>query len=140
FRRQRDDAHEGFIAQLAGDRSEDTGADRLQLGGQEHGRVAVEFDDGTVRATHAALGAHHHGVVDLALLDLAARDRVTDADLDDVADARITALGAAQHLDAFEAAGAAVVGGLEHGAHLDHDCYPLLFTVTAPRPAGPRAR
>src|SRR5215469_708286 len=70
FRCQRDDAHEGLGAQFARHRPEDARADRLQLGGQEHRGVAVELDDGAVRAAHAAAGAHHHRVVDLALLDL----------------------------------------------------------------------
>src|SRR5215469_1995761 len=129
FRRQRNDAHERLGAQLAGHRSEDAGTDRLELVGQKHRGVAVELDDGAVRTADAALGAHHYGVVDLALLNLAARDSVTDADLDDVADAGIAALGAAQHLDAFEAASAAVVGGFEHGAHLDHDCCPRVVRL-----------
>src|SRR5690348_5123422 len=55
FRRKRNDAHESLGAQLARHRSEDTGADRLQLVGQEHRGVAVELDDGAVRAAHAAL-------------------------------------------------------------------------------------
>ena len=48
-------------------------------------------------------GAHDDGVVDLALLDAAARDRVLDAHLDHVADVRVAALGAAEHLDAHHA-------------------------------------
>jgi hypothetical protein len=55
------------------------------------------------------------GVVHLALLDLAARDRVLDRHLDDVADLRITAARAAEHLDAHQGPGAAVVSGIEHG-------------------------
>ena len=39
-------------------------------------------------ATHALAGAHDDGVVDLALLHLAARNRFLHGHLDDVADAR----------------------------------------------------
>ena len=44
FRGQRHDLHEPLGAQLARDRSEDAGADGLQLGVQQHGGVAVELD------------------------------------------------------------------------------------------------
>src|SRR5262249_36059152 len=85
FGSQRDDAHE-TIAQLAGDRPKDTGADRLHLIGQQHGGIGVEADQRTVRATHALLGAHDDGVMHFALLDLATGDGVLDGDLDDVTD------------------------------------------------------
>src|SRR5690606_18149600 len=97
---ERDDLHELLGAQLAGNRPEDARADRLVLVVQQYGGVAVEADQRTVGATHALAGAHHDGVVDLALLDLAARDRVLDRHLDDVADVRVAALGTAKHLDA----------------------------------------
>src|SRR5690606_18857537 len=50
FRRERDDLHEALAAQLARDRPEDAGADRLELVVQEHGGVAVEADQRTIRA------------------------------------------------------------------------------------------
>src|SRR5690606_26859423 len=65
-------------------------------------------------------GAHHDRVVDLALLDLAARDRILHRHLDDVADAGVTSLGAAEHLDAPHFLGAGVVGHVEVALHLDH--------------------
>src|SRR6185437_6279352 len=84
------------------------------------GRVVVEADQRTVRTTHALGGADHDGVVDLALLDLAAGNRVADRNLDDIADAGVAALGAAQHLDAHQFARTAVVRRGQHGLHLDH--------------------
>src|SRR5690606_8461479 len=79
-----------------------------------------------VRAAHAGTGTDHDRVVDLALLDLAARDRVLDGHLDDVTDVRVAALGAAQHLDAHHFLGAGVVGGLEVALYLDHVLGSLL--------------
>src|SRR5512133_2990827 len=64
FGRERDDLHELRRAQFACDRSEDTGADRLHLVREQHGGVAVEADQRTVRAAHAEGGADDHGVVD----------------------------------------------------------------------------
>src|SRR6185312_5547645 len=74
---------------------------------------------------HAAPSAHHHRVVNLTLLHLAARDRVLDAHLDDVAHGRITTACAAEHLDAHQGTRAAVVGGVEHRLELDHVGVPL---------------
>src|SRR5690348_16467399 len=95
FRRERNDLHETLAAQLARDRPEDAGTDRLELVVEEHGRVAVEADQRTIGAAHALGGAHHHRVVYLALLDLAARDRIADRNLDDISDAGVAALGTA---------------------------------------------
>src|SRR5450755_1907522 len=120
FRRQRDDFHELDIAQLARHRPEYSGADRLELVRQQYRRIGVEADQRAVRAPHATLGAHDDRVVYLAFLDLAAWDRILDADLDDIADCGIAPLGAAQHLDAHQALGPAVVGYIEYGSHLNH--------------------
>jgi hypothetical protein len=48
FRRQRHDLHEALGAQFARDRAEDAGADRLELGVEQHGGVAVELDQRAV--------------------------------------------------------------------------------------------
>ena len=64
--------------------------------------LRVELDQRAVLAAHALGGAHDDGVVDLALLDAAARRRFLDADLDHVADAGVAALRAAEHLDAHD--------------------------------------
>src|SRR6476659_9927253 len=109
FRRERHDLHEPLAAQLARDRSEDARADRLELVVQKDGGVAVEADQRAVRATHALARAHDDGVVNLALLDLAARNRFAHGHLDDIADLRVTTLRTAEHLDAHQLACAAVV-------------------------------
>src|SRR6476620_6247670 len=127
FRRERDDLHELLGAQLAGHWPEDARADRLMLVVEQHRGVAVEADQRTVGAAHALAGADHDGVVDVALLDLAARDRVLDGHLDDVADVRVTALGSAKHLDAHQFLGARVVGDVEVALHLDHDSALLVI-------------
>src|SRR5688572_17131069 len=106
---ERHDLHEPLRAQLARDGSEDARADRLELVGQQHRGVRVEAQQRAIGATHATLGAHDHGVIDLALLDLAARDRVLDGHLDHVANLRITPAGTAEHLDAHQRACTAVV-------------------------------
>src|SRR5690349_4956645 len=117
---ERHDLHEPLGAQLARHGSEDARADRLELVGQQHRGVGIETQHGAIGAAHATLGAHDHGVVHLALLDLAARDRVLDGHLDHVAHLRITPAGTAQHLDAHQGARTAVVSGVEHGLQLDH--------------------
>src|SRR5690606_7474042 len=127
FGSERDDLHELLGTQFAGHRPEDARADRFLLVVEQHRRIAVEADQRTIRATHALAGAHHDGVVDLALLDLAARDRVLDRYLDDVANRGVAALGAAEHLDAHHFLGTGVVGHVEVALHLDHGKCPSLL-------------
>src|ERR1043165_866899 len=60
---ERHDLHEPLGAQLARDGSEDARADRLELVGEQHGRVGVEAQQRTIGAAHATLGANHQRVV-----------------------------------------------------------------------------
>src|SRR6185295_6055712 len=138
FRRQRDDLHEVLAAQLARHRPEDAGPDRLALLGDQHRRIAVEADRGTVRPPDLLGRPHDDRLMDVALLHAAARDRLLDRDDDDVADRGILALGAAEHLDALDAAGTRVVGDFQVGLHLDHGCDSLACSrlgVAQDRPA-----
>src|SRR5690606_3044760 len=114
----------------------DTRADRLELVRQEHRRVAVEADGRAVLAAQAVARAHDYRVVHLALLHAAARNRVLDGDLDDVADVRVPALRAAEHFDAHQLASAAVVGGCEIRLRLNHrSLLNLRPWVRRPEPA-----
>src|SRR5258705_656516 len=138
FRCQRDDLHETLGAQFARHRPEDAGADRLELGVQQHGGVAVELDQRAVLAAHALGGANDDGAVDLALLHATARRSFLDADLDHVTDRGITALRATEHLDAHDGFRARVVRDVEPRLHLNHLSFPQLAAVTllgAPSPA-----
>src|SRR5690606_2269779 len=131
FWRQRDDSHEALVTQLAGNRAKHAGADGLQLVVQQHGGVAVEANHRTVRPAHTLAGTHDDRVVDLALLDSAARNRVLHTDFDDVANVGITPARAAKHLDALQQASAAVVCRVEDCLHLNHgDVLPCLAIVT----------
>src|ERR1051326_10636 len=107
-------------AKLADHRAEDTGADRLLVLVDQHRRVAVEADHRTVGTADVLGGADDHRAVNVALLHAAARSGFLDADDDDVADAGGTALRAAQHLDALDALGSAVIRNVQVGLHLDH--------------------
>src|SRR4051812_36617459 len=106
--------------QLAHDGAEDAGADRLGIVVDEHRRVRIEADRRAVGTVDVLRGPHDHGLVDVALLHAAPRRRFLDGDDDDVAYAGEAPLGAAQHLDALDALGAAIVGDLKVGLHLDH--------------------
>src|SRR5450432_630692 len=100
LRRQRDNFHELASAQLAGHRAEDAGPDGLQVLVDEDRGVAVELNEAAIRAAELLLGADDDRLGHVALLHLGVRQRLADADHDDVADARIAPLGAAEHLDA----------------------------------------
>src|SRR3954452_10279474 len=107
-------------AQLADDRTEDTGADRLLVGVDEDGRVRIEADRRPVGAVDVLGGADDDGLVDVAFLHTPARRRFLHRHDDDVADSGEAALRAAQHLDALDSLGAAIVRDVEVGLHLDH--------------------
>src|SRR4051812_45337947 len=132
FRGQRHDLHEPLRAELPRDGPEDARADRLELGVQQHRGIGVELDHRAVGAADAVRRAHHDRAVDLALLHAAARRGAFHAHLDDVPDARIATLGAAQHLDTHHRARAGVVGDVENGLHLNHFSLSNL-TRAAPR-------
>src|SRR5210317_1275538 len=116
--RQRNNLHKPIGAKLARHGAENTGTDRLEAGIQKHCSIAVEADQRTVFAPYALARTNDHGVVDLAFLHLAARNRVLDADLDHVTNVRITALGAAQHLDALNATRTGIVRRFQNCLHL----------------------
>ena len=86
----------------------------------QHRRVRIEADGRAVGTMDVLGGADDHGLVDVALLHAAPRRGFLDGDDDDVAHAGEAPLGAAQHLDALDALGAAIVGDLKVGLHLDH--------------------
>src|SRR5436190_15167681 len=115
-------------AQFTDDRAENTGADRLFVLVDQHGRVRIEADHRTVGTADVLGGTNDHRAVNVALLHAAARSGFLDGDDDDVANASGTALRAAQHLDALNALGAAVVRNVQVGLHLDHGS-TLPFTI-----------
>src|SRR5690606_5548444 len=102
FWSQGHDLHELLCTQFTRDRSEDAGADGFQFSVEQHGSVAAEFDQRTVFATNALSGTNHYSVVDFAFFDAPARGRIFDTNFDNVTDSGITALRAAQHLDAHD--------------------------------------
>src|SRR5215212_5555596 len=120
LRRERDDAHEAAVAQLAGHGPEDARAARVVGRVEDHRGVLVEGDVGAVVAPELLLRAHDDRLDDLALLDGALRVRLLDRRRDDVAHARVAAAGAAHHADAEDLTGARVVGDLEACLVLDH--------------------
>ena len=71
-------------------------------------------------APHALGRAHDDRVVDLALLHASARRGVLHRHLDHVADVRVPALAAAEHLDTHDRTRARVIGDVQHRLHLDH--------------------
>ena len=86
----------------------------------EHGGVLVEADVAAVGPPLLLLDADDDALHDVALLHGRAGDGVLDGGDEDVADRRVAALGAAEHLDAQHLLGAAVVGDPEAGLLLDH--------------------
>src|SRR4030067_3126335 len=72
FRSQGYDLHEFPGAEFAGHRPEDPRSDRLPLRVDEHGRILVEPEKASVGPADFLGGPHHHRLVHIAPLDLAA--------------------------------------------------------------------
>src|SRR3546814_15071855 len=73
----------------------------------------------------------------VTLLHLATRRGFLDRDDDNVAHAREATLRSAQHLDALDALGAAVVSDVKIGLHLDPGSGSFLFGLPGQFPAVP---
>src|SRR5690554_754758 len=121
---QRNDSHEFLVAQLPGNRSENTSADWGILVVQQNRRIVIKLDERAVGATHTTAGTHHKRLQHLTLLHLSARDGFLDSHLDDVANTRVPAMGSAQHLDAHDTTGATVVRDLQIRLYLNHGTVP----------------
>src|SRR5260370_12092863 len=115
-----DDLHEVALAQLAGHGSEDARASGVVGLREQDGGVLVEADERTVGAAIFLVNPHHHGLDDLALLDLAARLRGLDGGGDDVAHRRVLAVVTAGHADDKDLLGTRVVRDLEPRFLLNH--------------------
>src|SRR5690606_6687625 len=120
--------HELLVAKLTADRTEDAGAARLPVVLQDHGGVLVELDVRAVGTAGLLDRAHHDRLDDIALLDVAAGDGVLHRGDDDVAQARVAAVGAAEHADGEQLLGARVVGDLESRFVLDHLAFSRIST------------
>ncbi|EDM31396.1 hypothetical protein RTM1035_02865 [Roseovarius sp. TM1035] len=127
LRGERDDFHEVLGAQLANDRPENTGTNRLTCVVQDHGGVAVKANGGAIFTTDFLGGAHDDGLTDVALLHATARDGFLDRDDNDVAHGCVSTLGTTQNLDALNSASAGVVSNIQVGLHLDHLVSPDLW-------------
>ena len=116
------DLGEVALPQLAGDRTEDAGALGVVLVPQDHGGVVVEADRIAGVPAQGGPGAHHHGLDHVRLLDAHVGHGVLDGGHDHVADVGVATVGA-EHTDALDALGAAVVGDVEEGFLLNHGAF-----------------
>src|SRR5699024_7692527 len=97
LRSQRDDLHEALVTQLPAHRAEDARATGLAVVLEDHGRVLVELDVGTVRASPLLDGTDDDSLDDVALLDVPARDRILDGSDDGVADSGVATARATEN-------------------------------------------
>src|SRR5579872_3116236 len=128
-----DDLHEVALAQLAGDRTEDTSPPRVVGLGQQDRGVLVEPDQRPVRPLVLLVHAHDDGLDDLALLHLAAGLRGLHGRRDDVAHVGVLAIVAAGHADDQELLRPRVVRDLE-------PCLLLNHFLASPSFPGPKSR
>src|ERR1700733_2921540 len=131
---ERHDLGELPPAQLAHHRAEDARADRLHLLGDQHRGIAVEADRAAIAAPHRKRRAHDHRLVHIALLHLAARDRLLDGHHDHVADRGGSPLRTTQHLDALPPPRPGVVGDFKIALDLDHAATPSACVARSASP------
>src|SRR5690606_23845751 len=105
-----DDLHEPLVTQLTADGAEDARSTRLAVGLEDDGGVLVELDVGTVGTTALLDGPDDDGLDHVALLHVAARDRVLDGGDDGVADTGVATSGSTENADAENLLGTRVVG------------------------------
>src|SRR5690606_4063517 len=110
LRGERHDLHELAVAKLAADRSEDTRATGLAVVVQDDGRVLIELDVRAIFTTRLLDGADDDRLDDVALLHVAAGDRVLDRRDDGVTHARATAVCAPEDADRAQPLRAGVAG------------------------------
>src|SRR3954465_13954637 len=122
---ERDDLHVLLLAQLAGDRAEDTRRPRLARIIDDHDGVLVEADVAAVLPPRLLHRAHDDRLRDVALLHRSVRERVLHSHDDDVAEAGIAPAGSAEDADHERRLGPRVVRDLHHRFLLDHGRSPL---------------
>src|SRR6185503_15445096 len=99
--------------------AEDAGAPWLVLWGEQHGRVVVEADEGTVGPAVFLRLTDDHGAHDLTFLHTGVRDRVLHRGDEHVADRGRGPGGRAQHADHRELSRSSVVGDAYAGVRAD---------------------
>ena len=81
--------------------------------------VIIKANVGAILAADLLNGANDDATDNVLLLDVGTRSSLLDSTDEHIADACITTLGTAKHLDAANLASAGVVGDVQHGLHLN---------------------
>src|SRR5207245_10630848 len=95
-------------------------------------RVSVATHTTAVLAPAGALAADDHTLDHLARLYVAAGNRFLDAGDNNIAQSGVAPARAAQHLDAHAFLGAGVIGYVQIGIHLNHECSFLVLPPLRP--------
>src|SRR5216117_3539421 len=117
LRRQGDDFHELFFAQLTRDWSENPRPARVQFLIDDNNRIAVKSETRAVAAADRVAGAHHDGIDNFAFLYRAIRRGFLDVRLNNVADVGVTLI-AAEDTDGRGALGASIISHIQNGTNL----------------------
>jgi hypothetical protein len=91
---------------------------------KKNGRIAIKTYEGAIRTTNTFPRSYNNSIIDLPFLHTPAWNRFFDANLNDVTNVRISSMGAAQNLNAHDLSGAAIIGDIEVGLHLNHFFVP----------------
>src|SRR5579863_5687104 len=131
LRSERRDLEEPALAKLAHHRAEHTRAARIEivfLALDDHARIVVAADDGTVDAPDRRARAYHDRLHDLTLLHRGAGNCALDRADDHVTDVRVHVPASARNVNHEQLARAAVVGYLQPAFLLDHRARSTIST------------
>src|SRR5690606_1705622 len=120
LRCERDDLHELLVAKFTADRPEDTGAAGLPVCLENDGCVLVEADVRAICSTSRLACPNDDSFDDVALLHVAAGDRVLHGCDDRVAETCVATLRAPEYTNREQLLGTGVIGDLESGFLLNH--------------------
>lgn len=126
LRSEGDNFHEVFIAEFAGDGSEDTSAARGFIFFDNDGGVFVETDIGAVGSAKTFFRANDDSFNDIAFFDLTAGSGGFNGGNDNVADIGVTAEGAAEHANTHNFLRAGIIADVESGLLLNQGETSLL--------------
>src|SRR5262249_6589984 len=131
FRRERNNFHEFLGPYFACYRSKYASTDRLLLIVDQHSRIVVESDVGSVRPSYLLCRAHHHGLHHFALFYFRIGNRFLDGNHNNIPDGCILPFAAPQDFNALHLARSRVIRHIQHRSHLNHELTSLTAQTVA---------
>src|SRR5437868_8859170 len=133
--RKRNNLQELLLAQFAGNRTEDASSYRLTGFIDQHGRILVKANVGSIPAARFLAHPDNHRLHYGALFRRSIRRCFLHRSGDDVAQTRSQTAGSTQRKDHLQLARAGVIGDFQHASH--HYRHSLFSSSAKYRPSSP---